>query len=163
MTRGQKANLQAVPYRDCGEEITYPQGLKWTRQRKNVYRVLLEAREPLSAIQIYDRTRAQDEGEEYAVSTIYRILAAFEEKDVAEKAAWPGENAEKGHATARYQLKRGAHVHYAVCLECHRRMALKNCPFAHMSLERETEDFTITDHRLELYGYCKKCREAKNM
>ncbi len=35
------------------QEQQYPQGIKWTKQRKCVYQVLSEAREPLSAQQIY--------------------------------------------------------------------------------------------------------------
>ena len=36
-------------------DISYPKGLKWTKQRKCVYQVLEEATEPLSAVQIYNR------------------------------------------------------------------------------------------------------------
>ena len=31
-------------------DISYPKGLKWTKQRKCVYQVLEEATEPLSAV-----------------------------------------------------------------------------------------------------------------
>ena len=60
-------------------DISYPKGLKWTKQRKCVYQVLEEATEPLSAVQIYNRIEKEHEGSDYAVSTIYRILATFEE------------------------------------------------------------------------------------
>lgn len=162
MSRVKKINLEGMPYADCGEDIIYPEGLKWTKQRKDVYRVLWEAEEPLSAIQIYNRIE-RDESSEYAVSTIYRILSAFEERGLVEKAPWTGEAMEKGHSTAAYELKRGGHTHYAVCLECHRRIPLKNCPFAHIHLEKETEDFTVTNHKLELYGYCRECKEARKL
>lgn len=79
MGKGRKISLEGMPYADCGERIVYPEGLKWTKQRKDVYRVLWEAEVPLTAIQIYNRIEGE-EGGEYAVSTIYRILAAFEEK-----------------------------------------------------------------------------------
>lgn len=159
MGKGRKISLEGMPYADCGERIVYPEGLKWTKQRKDVYRVLWEAEAPLTAIQIYNRIEGE-EGGEYAVSTIYRILAAFEEKGLVEKAAWMGEGMEKGHSTAAYELKRGGHTHYAVCLECHRRIPLKNCPFSRIRLEKEAGDFTVTEHKLELYGYCKECRDA---
>lgn len=148
--------MQERPYADCGEEIEYPEGLKWTRQRKSVYRVLWAAAEPLSAVQIYNRMEKPEDGGEYAVSTIYRILAAFEEKGLLEKSTWMGEG------TVVYELKRGGHTHYAVCLECHRRIPLQNCPFSHIHLEKETGEFTVTGHKLELYGYCRNCRELRN-
>lgn len=134
----------------------YPEGLKWTKQRKCVYQVLKEAKEPLNAIQIYNLAEKQADGEEYAVSTIYRILAAFEEKGLVEKTTWMGDG------TVVYELKRGGHTHYAVCLECHKRIPLQKCPFAHLHLEKENGDFTITSHKLELYGYCKDCKTAEN-
>ena len=156
MNKAQRIHLRENPYADCGEEIEYPEGLKWTRQRRSVYRVLWEAAEPLSAVQIYNRVEKSGDGGEYAVSTIYRILAAFEEMGLLEKSTWMGEG------TVVYELTRGGHTHYAVCLECHRRIPLQNCPFSHIHLEKETEEFTVTGHKLELYGYCKTCKEAKN-
>lgn len=142
-----------MPYADGPEDIAYPQGLKWTRQRKSVYRVLWAAKEPLTAGQIYHRVERLHTGEEYAVSTIYRILAVFEEKELIEKAAWMEDG------TVVYELRRGGHRHYAVCLGCHRRIPLRSCPFSHIHLEKETEEFFVTGHKLELYGYCKECRK----
>ncbi|MGN0402198.1 MAG: Fur family transcriptional regulator [Acetatifactor sp.] len=138
-----------------GEE--YPAGLKWTRQRKAVYGILRQAQEPLTAAGIYHLAQKIPSGEEYALSTIYRILTAFEEKGLVEKEVFMEDG------TAVYALSRGGHTHYAVCLECHRRIPLPNCPFAHMHLEKDTGDFTITNHKLELYGYCKDCKEAGKM
>ncbi len=136
-------------------EIRYPEGMKWTRQRKNVYEVLQEATEPLSAVQIYRLVEELAEGEEYALSTVYRILAAFEERGLVSKDTWMGDG------TVVYELNRGGHTHYAVCLECHKRIALPSCPFAHIRLGRETGDFTVTGHKLELYGYCRECKAEK--
>ena len=73
------------------QERDYPQGIKWTRQRKDVYDVLLQATEPLSAVQIYNLIEKTADSGNYAVSTIYRILTAFEEKGMVEKSNWMGE------------------------------------------------------------------------
>ena len=131
--------------------MEYPRGMKWTKQRKAVYKVLWETQEPLNAIKIYNLVEQQAAGEEYAMSTIYRILSAFEEQGLVEK------EAAMEDGTIYYSLCRGEHTHYAVCLECHKRIPLQSCPFAHIHLEQETEDFVITNHKLELYGYCKNC------
>lgn len=133
--------------------MEYPKGMKWTKQRKAVYKVLWETQEPLNAIKIYNLVEQQAAGEEYAMSTIYRILSAFEEQGLVEK------EAAMEDGTIYYSLCRGEHTHYAVCLECHKRIPLQSCPFAHIHLEQETDDFVITNHKLELYGYCKNCRK----
>ena len=142
----QKIQTEAV------DDLQFPQGLKWTKQRKSVYKVLWEAAEPLNAVQIYNLASQAAEGEEYALSTIYRILAAFEEKGLVEKTTWMGDG------TVVYTLNRGEHTHYAVCLDCRRRIPLQECPFTHIHLDRGTGDFTVTSHKLELYGYCGDCK-----
>ena len=93
-------------------------------------------------------------GEASAISTVYRILAAFEEKGLVEKSTWTEDG------TAVYGLNRGGHTHYAVCLKCHSRIPLQGCPFSHIHLEEGMGDFTVTGHKLELYGYCRNCREG---
>lgn len=155
MRKKLKAGIQEKITEADETTIKYPQGLKWTKQRKGVYKVLWEASEPLNAIQIYNLAARDSGGEECAISTIYRILSAFEEKGFVEKSVGMGDG------TVVYTLNRGMHTHYAICLECHRRIPLQSCPFAHMHLSPAAEDFTVTGHKLELYGYCKECREGQ--
>ncbi len=139
--------------------MIYPQGIKWTKQRKDVYEILHQASEPLSAVQIYQQVIKDKEETDsnYAVSTIYRILSAFEDKNLITKTSWMGDG------TVVYELNRGEHTHYAVCLECHKRIQLPSCPFAHVHLDQETEEFIVTGHKLELYGYCKDCKTGRTV
>ncbi len=143
-------------------DTKYPQGIKWTKQRKDVYEVLLHATEPLSAVQIYNQIEKADQSGGYAVSTIYRILTAFEEKQIVNKTNWMGDDA------FVYELNKGGHTHYAVCIGCHKRIPLQKCPFEHMHIEKcggeddlEQDGFEVTGHKLEIYGYCKHCREER--
>lgn len=142
-----------------GQDSQYPQGIKWTKQRKDVYEVLLQATEPLSAVQIYNLIEKTDNAGNYAISTIYRILTAFEEKNIVSKTSWMGDG------TFVYELNKGQHTHYAVCMSCHKRIALHACPFEQIRLNAcedehglEQDGFVVTGHKLELYGYCKQCR-----
>ena len=142
------------------KESTYPQGLKWTKQRKDVYDVLYQATEPMSAVQIYNHIEKKDTEGNYAISTIYRILTVFEERGLVSKTNWMGDG------TIVYELNKGGHTHYAVCLSCHKRIPLHACPFEHIHLhdeqekeeDLEKEGFTVTGHKLELYGYCSTCK-----
>lgn len=155
MKQNQKMNLKKNAAAGSDAAMEYPQGLKWTKQRKSIYKILFEATEPLNAIQIYGLAARDANGEEYAVSTIYRILAVFEEKGLAEKSVGMGDGA------AVYTLNRGGHTHYAICLECHKRVPLQGCPFARMHPTPASEDFAIIGHKLELYGYCGECRRKQ--
>lgn len=139
-------------------DIQYPQGIKWTKQRKCVYQILSEAVEPLSAQQIYMLSAGKAPQDAYALSTIYRILAFFEENGLVSSTTWIGDD------TVVYELDRGEHTHYAVCLDCHRRIALHSCPLSighfghrHGDQDGELSDFTVIGHKIELYGYCSAC------
>lgn len=143
------------------ETIAYPRGIKWTRQRKDVYAVLYSAKEPLSAVQIYQQVAKSEDSCNYAVSTIYRILTAFEAKNLVNKTNWVGDG------TVVYELNRGGHTHYAVCMNCNKRIPLQVCPFEHIHLQDEAAEqgledagFQIIGHKLELYGYCRECKSA---
>lgn len=137
------------------DKLQYPQGIKWTKQRKCVYEILERAMEPMSAAQIYQAMEEAASESVYAFSTVYRILSTFEEHKIVNKSTFMGEG------TVVYELNRGEHTHYAVCLECKKRVALPVCPFAHAHLEQGTEGFTVTGHKLELYGYCKECEKIQ--
>lgn len=139
------------------EKTAYPKGIKWTKQRKEVYHVLQKATEPLSAVQIYNRIEKENEYTGYAISTIYRSLTAFEQVGFVRKTTWMGDG------TIVYEWNQGTHTHYAICLGCHKREALPSCPFEHIKIESDIKTFTVTGHKLELYGYCNQCKEKSNL
>lgn len=146
------------------ENNKWPEGIKWTKQRKDIFEVLGRANKPLSAHDIYQQilNDISVDASNFAISTVYRSLAIFEEKGLVEKSILLGSD------TAVYELVEGKHKHYAVCLSCHKLVPLKHCPFehvAHNSMESEDDEFVVTGHKLELYGYCKACtmnEENKN-
>lgn len=133
-------------------EYQWPSGIKRTRQREDVFRVLTQAEEPMTAMEIYQRVMDNTHNSNYAISTIYRSLAVFEENDLVEKNTLMGED------MAVYEWKREQHKHYAICLACRRKIPLQECPVEHLHIHSGPEDFTITGHKLELYGYCKDCQ-----
>ena len=142
------------------EQNKWPEGIKWTKQRKDIYEILKKAEKPLSAHDIYQEILKMSDVDAsgFAISTVYRSLTIFEEKGLIEK------NVLIGSDTAVYELVDGDHKHYAVCLSCHKLVPLKHCPFehvAHDSMESEDGNFVVTGHKLELYGYCKECKIEK--
>lgn len=133
-------------------EYQWPSGIKRTKQREDVFRILTQADEPMTAMEIYRRVIADTKDSNYAISTIYRSLAVFEEQNLLEKTTLMGED------MAVYEWKREKHKHYAICLACRRKIPLKECPVEHIPLHTDIGDFTVTGHKLELYGYCSRCQ-----
>lgn len=145
---------------------SYPEGIKWTKQRKDVFHVLNSATEPMSAAQIYTQILKNEPDVNYAVSTIYRILAAFEEQGFVEKTTFMGDD------TVMYEWNKHEHTHYAVCLNCHKKVPVHVCPLEHFDHHdmmgrspwaeiAKSDDFVVTAHKLELYGYCKECEKNR--
>lgn len=136
---------------------SWPAGLKHTRQREQVRDILLAADRPLRAADIYEQWRTA--GNQVSLSTIYRILEAFEKAGTVERSMMPGDE------TAFYKWREadGEHRHYATCLICHRQIPLEGCPIGEMKLPTETPGFTITGHRIELFGYCEECGRKQNL
>ena len=141
------------------EEERFPADIKKTKQREEIFRILTSALEPMSAVDIYNRLLKTMPDAGFAISTVYRSLAVFEEKGYVVKTSLTGSD------MSYFEWCQGQHRHYAVCLKCHKLIPLRNCPFEHMKIDTEedlkidaAENFTVTGHKLELYGYCKGCR-----
>lgn len=133
------------------EEGKFPADIKKTKQREEIFRILTSAPKPMSAVDIYNCLLKTMPDTGFAISTVYRSLAVFEEKGYVAKTSLVGSD------MSYYEWCQGQHRHYAVCLKCHKLIPLRDCPFEHMELDA-AEDFTVTGHKLELYGYCKGCR-----
>lgn len=126
--------------------------LKKTKQRERVYQVLSAAKEPMSVAAIYQEILQSEPDCGYAVSTVYRVLQAFEEQHLVNRTNLPDSD------MTLYEWNEGGHHHYAICLQCHKKIPLKECPFHHMSMEEE-DGFQVTGHRIEVYGYCGECKK----
>lgn len=130
-------------------EIKWPEGLKKTASRRLVLDILCEAEKPLTANDIFSALSAK--GENACLSTIYRILDVFTEKEMITKTTIM--DSEK----ALFELNHG-HTHYAVCLGCQKMVPIAHCPMEE-HFPSFGDDFQVTGHKVEIYGYCKKCRE----
>ncbi len=137
-------------------EKNWPEGVKKTHQRKDIYKILLGCDMPVSAAEIFSMLNSEDNGEKYAISTVYRNLLAFEKSGILTKTVLSTED------NAVYELKKAGHKHYAVCLKCKKKFPICNCPIHEVAhnLEDCLPGFEITGHQLEIYGYCKDCRES---
>lgn len=128
----------------------WPAGIKKTKQRKNVLAVLESSEKPLSASEIC--SKMEKNGDAVWLSTVYRVLELFVEKGMVIKTNM------MNNEMALYELNRFKHKHYAICMHCHKILAMDNCPMEKFIPELEDdEDFQVMGHNLEVYGLCKDC------
>ena len=127
-------------------------GIKSTKQRNLLLTILHETGSLLTAEALYFKAKKADDT--ISLSTIYRILELFNKKNIIQRTTLREDD------KAVFELNDIVHRHHLICLGCNKIIDIEQCPL--MGFEKdieETTDFSIVDHKLELYGYCKECRK----
>jgi Fur family ferric uptake transcriptional regulator len=127
-------------------------GLKNTKHRVEILRFLQQSDQPNSAEQIFLALQKKDIAINF--STVYRTLELLVSKDLAIK------QTVMGSSSALYEYNKMVHSHYLICMNCKRIEVIECCPLGdyERTLEKQT-DFIIAGHKLDIYGYCPKCKE----
>ncbi|WP_196591687.1 Fur family transcriptional regulator [Pectinatus frisingensis] len=138
------------------EELNYKEylnkyGMKSTKQRNLLLNILKNIKIPHTAEQIYLKARKSDAL--VNLSTVYRILEKFTEKKITLRTSFMDEK-------CVYSLFPTTHQHQLICLRCKKVILIGGCPLKEFekTVEKQT-DFSIVNHRLELYGYCRDCQK----
>ncbi|ABR48487.1 ferric uptake regulator, Fur family [Alkaliphilus metalliredigens QYMF] len=126
-------------------------GLKITNQRKaileafqNPEKHLLTAAEVLEIVSKYT--------DKLNFSTVYRNLETLTEVGILKRI-----NLDNGINNYELDIE-NHHHHHLICLSCGDAKTIDYCPFDEMRISnKQLQDFTPVDHKLEIYGYCKKC------
>ncbi len=132
------------------QQTKWPAGIKRTKQREGVLFVLENSIQPLSATEIC--AKMETGGDSAWLSTVYRILEVFVNKGIVKKTNI------LNNEMAVYELSRNNHKHYAVCMNCHKVIAMDHCPLEGFTLQLNDKDFHVMGHNLEIYGLCKDCK-----
>jgi len=124
---------------------------KLTPQRREIIRILIRARSPLSAKEIYKRLSVKLSN--LSFDTVYRTLATLKDLGIVNKLDFQD-------GCGRYELNRcNDHHHHMVCLKCGEAWEIPGCPVEHLPIGNLPNNFKVTDHRFELFGYCQSCQD----
>lgn len=130
-------------------------GLRNTKSRSAILDVLAQSAQPISAEQIFFDLKEKNITAN--LSTVYRTLDALVDKNLATKLSITGDN------RTLYELNRMVHRHYLVCLGCKKILAIDSCPLkGYEKTLAEKTNYLISGHKLDVYGYCPKCRGKDN-
>ncbi|MFA5422076.1 MAG: Fur family transcriptional regulator [Bacilli bacterium] len=130
-------------------ESSWPKKLKKTRVRQAIVNILRTAETPLSALDI--TSLILKDNDRVWPSTLYRNLEALVTAEVVRRIALT-----ESHS-ALYELTTHKHSHYAICLDCRKMFTINNCPLINYEPLVSDKNFTITNHKMEIYGYCGPC------
>lgn len=132
------------------------QGLKATAQRDDIAQVFFATNRHVSVEELYSAVRKVNPRVGYA--TVYRTLKLLKECGLA---------AERHFADgqARFEnTEEERHHDHLICERCGRIIE-----FVHPQIEQLQEQvaqrlgFVATNHKMEIYGICKECREGKEL
>lgn len=134
-------------------QILQKKGYKYTNQRENVLRILLENRESHLSCEEVHMIVAR-ESKDVGIATVYRTLQLFELLGIVYRI-----NFDDG--VSRYELDLGTenhHHHHLICTECGSVTEVKLDLLEALEDEIEEEEgFLIRDHNVKFYGICKNC------
>lgn len=125
-------------------------GYKLTNQRKAIIEVFFDNKSTLlTADEIYEKTILKFSGTNF--STVYRNLDVFIISEIIQKINLTG-------SSSSYELiDEPSHHHLMICKDCGKTETIEFCPFEEVRKKLIDQNFTLTDHKFELYGYCGKC------
>jgi Fur family ferric uptake transcriptional regulator len=126
------------------------QGLKSTPQREIILDEFLRLEHP-STEDLYQSLRSKHPNIGYA--TVHRALKLFAECGIAAVRNF-------GDGAQRFEsCQADEHHDHLVCTECGLIIEFENSQIEKLQQQvAKSHDFTVVDHRLELYGLCAKCK-----
>ena len=126
-------------------------GYKLTKQRQAILRVFEEStKHLLTAQEVFERV-VSDKVNGMNFSTIYRNLEIMTKINILNKVVI-------GQGLSGFELtNQNQHHHHLICKSCGKTSTINFCPFEALGPE-VMEGFVPTDHKFEVYGYCKGCK-----
>ncbi len=133
------------------EKFASSKGLRSTKQRDIILDTFLTCGHHISADQLYQRIREQHPS--IGQATVYRTLKLFVEAGLAREMLL-----KDGQMRFEHQLA-GEHHDHLICITCNRIVEFENNAIEALQQEIAHQfDFTLTHHKMELYGVCPTCR-----
>lgn len=131
------------------QEFLKSKNIKVTKGRIEILDILKNAENSFSAEKIYQIFREKNIN--INLSTVYRTLELFEEKQIAEKITLTD-------GVFAYKLKKKTHRHHLRCDVCHKEIEIP-CPMSQIEeLVQSETGFTLTEHDLFMKGVCRDCK-----
>ena len=131
------------------------QGLKNSHQRARILDAFLSMDAHMTAEELHQRVSRTDQ--RIGLATVYRTLRLLCDAGLAKQRHFQG-----GRSRFEQAFQQSHHDHL-ICVGCDRIVEFQCQPIE--DLQEQTaalHGFTLTHHRLELFGYCPDCRDGQS-
>ena len=137
--------------KDIFRNYIQEKGLRNTQQREVVLAEFLSADRHITVEELFNVIKEKYPGIGYA--TVYRNLSLLCESGLADEI-------KIGNQKARYEPKfEREHHDHLICIKCGRFIEVHDTKIEKLQDKlAEANDFRPVRHKLEIYGYCGKCR-----
>lgn len=126
-------------------------GLKNTRQRELILRVLYTYPEHITPEKLHQEVSKAYPEENIGIATIYRTLSLLEKEGIAESISF-GSNGKK------YELSLKPHHDHMICNQCGAIIEFRNDELEHLQqVIAQNHHFHTTGHTLQIFGLCQEC------
>ena len=132
-------------------EFVRNKGLRNTPEREQVVKLVFSIHDHFDVDELYLRLRGQNE--KISKATVYRTIPLLLESGLIQEAYF-----EDGQVHYEHIYGHEHHCHLR-CLDCGKIVEFKEKSV--LGVEEEVGDrfdFMVTGHKLEVYGYCDKCK-----
>lgn len=128
-------------------------GYKLTEQRKIIIEFFQEKPGHYTACEIFEQVKSRCKTINF--STIYRNLELLSSLKIVNKLYI-------NDGVSHYELSGMGHHHHIICKNCGDMKEIDVCPYESISNDKLDElGFMPTEHKFEIYGYCKNCSTKK--
>lgn len=125
-------------------------GRRVTVQRRSVLQAMADLGCAQGAEQVHARARRLYP--RLGIVTVYRTLDALAREGLVQAV-------HLGDGRVRYELtEEGRHHHHLICLSCGSVERVEECAIQPLEAAGRRRGFTVTAHRVELFGYCERCQ-----
>ena len=128
------------------QDELFDRGLRLTKQREQVFRIVLSAEGHLSAEDLHRKVR--EENRSIGFATVYRTLRVLVDCGLIEARQF-------GDGVQRYESAAGDHHDHMICVDCGSVMEFEDDEIERLQTEAAAaRGFEIVSHRLDIYIRC---------
>jgi Fur family transcriptional regulator, ferric uptake regulator len=154
MTRPTHANQSPLKELSLGAivELLRANGMRITKNRRQILDTLLRAGKPLSLDEIQTRAGVAGDAPDYA--TVFRVMTLLESFQIAQRV-------HLNRPCSYYELvDPQQHYDHIICTECGSvTIMIDSCPVERVERKIEKQyGFSEIRHSLEFFGKCRECR-----
>ena len=144
--------MKSTDKKELLQKYLHEKGLKSTVQRDDIVDAFFKTNTHISLEELLKKVRRKNQKIGYA--TVYRTMKLLTECGIALERQF-------GDGQTRYEhIPDDSHHDHCICVRCGKIMEFENQKIEHLQKDiADKLDFTVMNHKLELYGFCSKCAD----